>query len=102
MRDDTPRDSAASRDQAASQTASTAPVHSGETYSQWTIVNVVFGHLVEQGLHPTFGDHGDPGEHAAKLLHALGVTPTAEGDARIRHDVHEELAQLRAVLMDER
>nr|WP_034276468.1 hypothetical protein [Haloechinothrix halophila] len=66
------------------------------------MVNVVFGHLVEQGLHPTFGDNGDPGEHAAKLLHALGVTPTAEGDARIQHDVHEELAQLRAVLMDER
>ncbi len=73
-----------------------------ETYSQWTIVNIVFHHLVEQGLHPTFGDHGNPGEHAAKLLQALGVTPTAAGDARVQRDVHDELAQLRAVLMEER
>ncbi|GAA5106918.1 hypothetical protein [Haloechinothrix salitolerans] len=72
-----------------------------ETYSQWTIVNIVFHHLVEQGLHPTLGDHGDPGERAAELLRALGITPTATGDARIQRDVNEELAQLRAVLMDD-
>ncbi|MPY99186.1 MAG: hypothetical protein GEU97_14535 [Actinophytocola sp.] len=65
------------------------------------MVNVVFGHLVEQGLHPTLGDHGDPGEHAANLLRALGVTPAAEGDPRIQQHVHEELAQLRAVMMGE-
>lgn len=75
--------------------------HATETYSQWTIVNVVFQHLVEQGLHPTLGDNGHPGAPAAELLKALGITPTAEGDARIRQDVHEELAQLRAVMMDE-
>jgi len=83
MRDDTPQ----------------APA--GETYSQWTIVNVVFQHLAEEGLHPTLGGNGDPGEHAAGLLQALGVTPTAEGDARIQRDVHQELAQLRAVLMED-
>lgn len=83
MRDDTPRE------------------HE-ETYSQWTIVNIVFGHLVEQGLHPTLGDHGDPGEQAAKLLHALGITPTSTGDARVKRDVHDELAQLRAVMMGEK
>ena len=29
-----------------------------ETYNPWTIVNVVFTHLAEQGLHPTFGGDG--------------------------------------------
>ena len=83
MRDDTPQ----------------APA--GETYSQWTIVNVVFDHLVEEGLHPVFGGHGDPGESAAELLRALGVTPTAEGDSRIHRDVHRELAQLRTLIMED-
>jgi hypothetical protein len=51
-----------------------------ETYNPWTVVNVVFHHLVEQGLHPTLGDSGHPGEPAAELLRALGIEPRAEGD----------------------
>jgi hypothetical protein len=74
---------------------------SEETYNPWTIVNVVFRHLAEEGLHPTLGNAGHPGEPAAALLRALGVTPTPEGDARIRHDVHEHLAELRAAILDE-
>ncbi len=27
-----------------------------ETYSPWTVVNVVFHHLVDVGLHPTLGE----------------------------------------------
>ena len=55
---------------------------STETYNPWTIVNVVFDHLVEHGFHPTLGAGGHPGEPAAALLRALGVSPTVEGDAK--------------------
>ncbi|MDT7774876.1 MAG: hypothetical protein QOC67_3800, partial [Pseudonocardiales bacterium] len=27
-----------------------------ESYNPWTVVNLVFHHLAEQGLHPTFSD----------------------------------------------
>jgi hypothetical protein len=70
-----------------------------ETYNPWTIVNLVFNHLAEQGLHPVFGGEGHPGEPAAALLRALGITPTVEGDARVRTGVHSELAELRARML---
>ena len=72
-----------------------------ETYSPWTVVNVVFTHLVDQGLHPTFGDAGHPGEHAAALLHALGITPNVEGDNRMTERTRDKLAELRAAVMGE-
>jgi hypothetical protein len=46
-----------------------------ETYNPWSIVNLVFGHLAEQGLHPVLGDRGDPAEPARALLTALGIEP---------------------------
>lgn len=73
----------------------------GETYNPWTVVHVVFDHLVAQGLHPTLGDGGTPGEPAAALLRALGVEPTVEGDARIARGVQNQLAELRATMMDQ-
>jgi hypothetical protein len=73
-----------------------------ETYNPWTIVNLVFHHLVEHGLHPTLGDAGHPGDPAAALLRALGVTPTVEGDARVTAGNREKLAELRASMLDER
>jgi hypothetical protein len=72
-----------------------------ETYNPWTIVNVVFDHLVEHGFHPTLGAGGHPGEPAAALLRALGVSPTVEGDARIAADVRDRLAHLRTSMLDE-
>lgn len=69
-----------------------------ETYNPWTIVNVVFEYLVKQGLHPTLGGAGPPGEPAAQLLRALGIRPTVEGDARIAQGVQQELADLRATM----
>ena len=57
---------------------------SKETYNPWTIVNLVFDHLVEHGLHPTLGAAGHPGEPAAELLRALGITPDRRG-RRPRH-----------------
>lgn len=74
---------------------------SAETYNPWTIVNVAFHHLVDEGLHPTFGDGGDPGGPAAELLRAFGIRPTLEGDARIQQDTNERLAQLRAHMLGE-
>ncbi|GAA3839208.1 MULTISPECIES: hypothetical protein [Amycolatopsis] len=71
-----------------------------ETYNPWTVVNVVFHHLVDQGLHPTLGD-GHPGDPAAELLRALGITPEAEGDARQKAAVHDHLAELRRSVFGE-
>jgi len=72
-----------------------------ETYNPWTVVNLVFHHLAEQGLHPSFGDGGHPGEPAAELLRALGIEPLIEGDERVQHNVREELAKLRETMFDE-
>lgn len=73
----------------------------GETYNPWTVVNVVFHHLVEQGLHPELGDGGHPGEPAAALLRALGIEPRAEGDVRVQDGVKDKLAQLREQMFGE-
>ena len=32
---------------------------SEETFNPWSIVNLVFNHLAEEGLHPILGDAGD-------------------------------------------
>ncbi|MBO0803302.1 MAG: hypothetical protein J2P25_09555 [Nocardiopsaceae bacterium] len=67
-----------------------------QTYNPWTVVNLVFHHLADQGLHPVLGEAGDPGAPAADLLRALGVTPRAEGDNRVRAAARDLLAELRA------
>jgi hypothetical protein len=74
---------------------------SDETYNPWTIVNLVFHHLVQQGLHPEFGDGGHPGEPAAALLRTLGIEPKAEGDRRIADEVRQHLADLRATMLED-
>jgi hypothetical protein len=66
-----------------------------ETYNPWSVVNLVFDHLAEQGLHPVLGEAGDPGPPAAQLLSALGIRPAAEGDRQIAQKVKRELADLR-------
>ncbi len=71
-----------------------------ETYSPWTIVDLVFGHLVDAGLHPTLGS-GHPGEPAAQLLRVLGIVPTNEGDTRVSQEVQQHLAQLRATMLED-
>lgn len=67
-----------------------------QAYSPWTIVNVVFKHLVGQGLRPTLGSAGDPGEPAAALLRALGVAASVEGDPRRAQRTRDDLARMRA------
>jgi len=68
---------------------------SAETYNPWSIVNLVFRHLADEGLHPVLGESGDPGKPAAELLHTLGVTPTPEGNRQVTARVNDELGRLR-------
>jgi len=67
-----------------------------ETFNPWSIVNLVFGHLADQGLHPTLGDAGDPGVPAAELLRCLGIEPAAEGNRHVAQDVRRQLSDIRA------
>lgn len=73
-----------------------------ETYNPWSIVNLVFTHLADQGLHPVLGESGDPGPPARALLEALGIQPAAEGNRDVMRGVRANLEQLRAVVFDER
>jgi hypothetical protein len=68
---------------------------SAETYNPWSIVNLVFRQLADEGLHPVLGESGDPGKPAAELLRALGVTPAVEGSKHVSSRVNDELARLR-------
>ena len=67
-----------------------------ETYNPWSIVNLVFRQLADEGLHPVLGEAGDPGVPAAALLAALGIIPSTDGNKKISARVSDELAQLRA------
>ena len=73
-----------------------------ETFNPWSVVNLVFHHLAEQGLHPVLGESGDPGRPAADLLRALGVEPAAEGKQQSSRDVQDHLADLRDAFFGER
>jgi hypothetical protein len=68
---------------------------SRETFNPWSIVNLVFNHLAEQGLHPVLGETGDPGAPAAELLRCLGIQPAAEGNLKTTADVRQHLAEIR-------
>jgi hypothetical protein len=67
-----------------------------ETFNPWSVVNLVFHHLADEGLHPILGEAGDPGAPAAALLRALGITPAAEGNRQASERVKQQLAELRA------
>jgi hypothetical protein len=69
-----------------------------ETFNPWSIVNLVFHHLADQGLHPVLGEAGDPGVPAAELLRALGIEPAAEGNMQVSRDVRDQLAEIRSAM----
>ena len=66
------------------------------------MVNLVFTHLADEGLHPVLGASGDPGEPAAALLRALGIEPAAEGNREVVRDVRAHLATLREAVLGDR
>jgi hypothetical protein len=72
-----------------------------ETFNPWSIVNLVFHHLADQGLHPVLGEAGDPGGPAAELLRSLGIEPAAEGNMQVSRDVRDQLAQIRSAMFGE-
>jgi hypothetical protein len=67
----------------------------GESFNPWSVVNLVFAHLAEQGLHPILGEAGDPGRPAADLLRALGIEPAAEGTGQGSGEMTQQLAAIR-------
>jgi hypothetical protein len=69
-----------------------------ETFNPWSIVNLVFHHLADQGLHPVLGEAGDPGAPAAELLRSLGIEPAAEGNMQVSRDVRDQLAEIRSAM----
>jgi hypothetical protein len=71
-----------------------------ERYNPWTVVNLIFRKLAEEGLHPVLGESGDPSEPAAALLRTLGIEPgdPGHGDGHLAGLVRDELADLRARL----
>jgi hypothetical protein len=69
-----------------------------ETFNPWSIVNLVFQHLADQGLHPILGEAGDPGAPAAELLRSLGIQPAAEGNLEISRDIRRQLAEIRTAV----
>jgi hypothetical protein len=71
----------------------------GETYNPWSVVNLVFHHLADQGLHPVLGGTGDPGAPAAELLRAFGIQPMAEGNRHVSRDIQQHLAQIRSAVL---
>lgn len=71
-----------------------------ETYNPWSVVNLVFTHLVDEGLHPVLGASGDPGPPARALLLALGIEPAAEGNREVTNKVRAQLAEIRAVMLE--
>lgn len=73
----------------------TSDTPASETYNPWSIVNLVFRHLADEGLHPVLGEAGDPGAPAAELLRAFGIAPAAERSAQVSARVSDELARLR-------
>ena len=75
--------------------------NSSETYNPWSVVNLVFHHLADEGLHPILGESGDPGGPAADLLRALGIEPASEGNRHARAAVRSQLDELRAAVFGE-
>jgi len=72
-----------------------------EIYNPWSVVNLVFHHLAEAGLHPVLGESGDPGAPAAALLRALGIDPAPEGNRQVITAMRSQLEELRLAVFGE-
>src|SRR3954453_20136044 len=72
-----------------------------ETFNPWTIVNVVFHHLADHGLHPVLGEAGDPAVPAAALLRAMGIEPGRNDETVSSPSVQDRLAEIRERMLGE-
>ncbi|HET6260013.1 hypothetical protein [Pseudonocardia sp.] len=72
-----------------------------ETFNPWTVVNLVFHHLADHGLHPVLGEAGDPAVPAAALLRSFGIEPGRNDESVTSPAVQHELAQIRARMFGE-
>ena len=72
-----------------------------ETFNPWTVVNLVFRHLADNGLHPVLGETGDPAVAATALLRAMGIEPGRNDESVTSALVQDQLAALRAHYFDE-
>ena len=70
-----------------------------QTFNPWSVVHLVFDHLVANGLHPVLGETGDPSRPAIDLLRALGVEAGPERPGYTQTDVSQQLAELRATVL---
>lgn len=72
-----------------------------ETFNPWTVVNIVFTHLAEAGLHPVLGEAGDPAVPAAALLKAFGIEPGRNDETVASASVQDELGLIRERMFGE-
>ena len=72
-----------------------------ETFNPWTVVNLVFHHLAENGLHPVLGETGDPAVPAADLLRAMGIQPGRNDETVSSPSVQDKLAEIRERMLGE-
>jgi hypothetical protein len=72
-----------------------------ETFNPWTVVNLVFHHLADNGLHPVLGETGDPAVPATALLLSMGIEPGRNDENVTSAVVQDELAALRARYLGE-
>ncbi len=72
-----------------------------ETFNPWTVVNLVFHHLADQGLHPVLGEAGDPAGPATALLRALGIEPGRNDETVSSATVQDELTRIRTTMLGE-
>lgn len=72
-----------------------------ETFNPWTVVNLVFNHLADHGLHPVLGEAGDPAVPATALLAAMGILPGRNDETVASAQVQNKLAEIRMRMLGE-
>ncbi|MGD9986780.1 hypothetical protein [Pseudonocardia sp.] len=70
-----------------------------ETFNPWSVVNLVFHHLADLGLHPVLGESGDPAQAASDLLTAMGIGSAPDSAGPAAAPVQDMLADLRRKMM---
>ena len=70
-----------------------------ETFNPWSVVNLVFHHLADHGLHPVLGETGDPKQAAEALLQALGIQPAPDHAGPAAKPIQDDLLALRKKMM---